>query len=277
MPSRIVVGYLPGTTNGDVVDEQPVYSVSSQLLHAWPEVYFDGLGWIPFEPTAGLGVPTAFSAGRIGAGRSDTGRDPRGDSRSPPARGALDPNDPNDPRDDQASGPTIGTVNPLPGSASCSASCFCSRCPPSLAASAAGSWLRRHAGGDAASAWTIVQDAAIDLAIPVPASETPRAFAYRLVDEFGVPPDEMNGLLIAIETRELCADAIARLPRVGGCDGCRVRRARVADEQCAAGAPHPRPGRASLAHRASRKRLRRQCCEGESAVAGTFNPRSPAR
>lgn len=53
--------------------------------------------------------------------------------------------------------------------------------------------------GDAASAWTIVQDAAIDVGIAVPASESPRAFAQRLVEQHGVSPDDMYTLADAIE------------------------------------------------------------------------------
>jgi hypothetical protein len=54
-------------------------------------------------------------------------------------------------------------------------------------------------GGDAPSAWTIVQDAAIDVGIAVPASESPRAFAQRLIDQYGVSPDAMYTLATAIE------------------------------------------------------------------------------
>jgi transglutaminase-like putative cysteine protease len=46
-PTRVVVGFLPGTST----DEPNVYSVRGTDTHAWPEVYFEGLGWIPFEPT----------------------------------------------------------------------------------------------------------------------------------------------------------------------------------------------------------------------------------
>src|SRR6185312_10846961 len=43
MPSRIVVGYLPGVANGDAVDRETVYSVTSGQLHAWPEIFFEGI------------------------------------------------------------------------------------------------------------------------------------------------------------------------------------------------------------------------------------------
>ena len=46
-----------------------VYSVTSGQLHAWPEVFFEGIGWVPFEPTNGLGVPTDILTGRNHRGR----------------------------------------------------------------------------------------------------------------------------------------------------------------------------------------------------------------
>jgi hypothetical protein len=30
-------------------------NVTAQMTHAWPEVYIEGVGWIPFEPTPGYG------------------------------------------------------------------------------------------------------------------------------------------------------------------------------------------------------------------------------
>jgi len=47
LPARYVEGYImPETsTNG-------VYDVTNLQAHAWVEVYFEGFGWVPFEPTA---------------------------------------------------------------------------------------------------------------------------------------------------------------------------------------------------------------------------------
>ena len=53
--------------------------------------------------------------------------------------------------------------------------------------------------GDAAAAWLAVQDAAIDLGIDVPASETPRTLGTRLVEQHGAPAAEMSLLISAIE------------------------------------------------------------------------------
>lgn len=47
-PSRVQVGFLPGSTEVSAPDR---YVVRGSDTHAWPEVYFEDLGWIPFEPT----------------------------------------------------------------------------------------------------------------------------------------------------------------------------------------------------------------------------------
>jgi hypothetical protein len=47
LPTRVAVGYTYGTeANG-------TYVVRNRDAHAWPEVYFSGLGWIALEPTPG--------------------------------------------------------------------------------------------------------------------------------------------------------------------------------------------------------------------------------
>jgi len=46
IPSRVGVGFLPGQRTDD-----GTYVVTGRLAHAWPELYFDGLGWVRFEPT----------------------------------------------------------------------------------------------------------------------------------------------------------------------------------------------------------------------------------
>jgi transglutaminase-like putative cysteine protease len=55
IPSRVTLGYLPGTRTTTVVDGLNRYNVDSHDLHAWPELYFVGVGWVPFEPTPGRG------------------------------------------------------------------------------------------------------------------------------------------------------------------------------------------------------------------------------
>jgi transglutaminase-like putative cysteine protease len=51
LPARYVQGYYVADRNLGV----EVVSVTDNMAHAWPEVYFRGVGWIPFEPTPGFG------------------------------------------------------------------------------------------------------------------------------------------------------------------------------------------------------------------------------
>ena len=69
--------------------------------HAWPEVWFDGLGWVPFEPTPGRGAPGAEGYTGLPAAQDDSipqpgqasGRRGTGDGRRtvPPAEVIPEP------------------------------------------------------------------------------------------------------------------------------------------------------------------------------------------
>lgn len=48
IPARIGVGFTAGTDKG-----KGRYDVSMDQAHAWPELYFEGAGWVRFEPTPG--------------------------------------------------------------------------------------------------------------------------------------------------------------------------------------------------------------------------------
>ncbi len=50
LPARLVVGYSRGTY--DAANDR--YVITEANAHSWPEIYFDGIGWVPFEPTSGL-------------------------------------------------------------------------------------------------------------------------------------------------------------------------------------------------------------------------------
>ncbi len=51
LPTRVAVGFLPGAAVG--FDE---WQVEGADTHAWPQVLFQGYGWIDFEPTPGVSV-----------------------------------------------------------------------------------------------------------------------------------------------------------------------------------------------------------------------------
>ena len=200
MPSRIVVGYLPGTPTTDSIDGQPVFSVSSSQLHAWPEVFFDGIGWIPFEPTSGLGVPTTFSSELTLPGQTtDPDASAPQSGPTPTARGDQAEIDLEEQRQNASGASAQDALDPLPILGVVAAVVVLLALPFLIRE------LRRRQqdaaarSGDAAAAWQSVQEAAIDVGIPAPASETPRAFAGRLVAEHGVSASDMNTVLLAIE------------------------------------------------------------------------------
>lgn len=84
--TRVSVGFLPGEQNPGREDR---FVVRGTHAHAWPEVYFSGVGWVPFEPTprsattppgytipgsnfiSGLGTDGGFAAGNPGASTVD--------------------------------------------------------------------------------------------------------------------------------------------------------------------------------------------------------------
>ena len=55
LPTRVAVGFQPG------VNQNGTFSVKDKDAHAWPEVFFEGVGWTAFEPTPAAGNPQAES------------------------------------------------------------------------------------------------------------------------------------------------------------------------------------------------------------------------
>jgi transglutaminase-like putative cysteine protease len=58
IPARVAVGYQAGTLQDD-----GTYLVQTKNAHAWVEVFFEGYGWIQFEPTPGRGTHPNAEAG----------------------------------------------------------------------------------------------------------------------------------------------------------------------------------------------------------------------
>lgn len=56
IPARVAVGFTPGTMKTD-----GAISVGLRDAHAWPELYFEGVGWTRFEPTPSRGSTPSWT------------------------------------------------------------------------------------------------------------------------------------------------------------------------------------------------------------------------
>jgi transglutaminase-like putative cysteine protease len=65
IPARLATGFVPG--NRDPLSGE--FTVRERDAHAWSEIYFPGVGWEPFDPTAS--VPLAGDAGAGGSWLQD--------------------------------------------------------------------------------------------------------------------------------------------------------------------------------------------------------------
>ncbi|GGV15532.1 transglutaminase [Streptomyces griseoflavus] len=56
IPARVAVGFAPGTPQAD-----GTVAVGLRDAHAWPELYFEGVGWTRFEPTPTRGSTPSYT------------------------------------------------------------------------------------------------------------------------------------------------------------------------------------------------------------------------
>ena len=212
MPARIVIGYLPGTATSSSPEDGSEYTVTSSQLHAWPEGSFEGIGWVPFEPTNSLGVPTNLASGS-GSGGSTTPDTPEQDAAAPEDAPSTAPSQAPRPDIDAQNGPGVVTG----GRASTSwvvpslvgAALLVLLIVPSVVRV-----LRRNRrltaarAGDAVAAWRALQEEAVDLGIPASGAEWPRTFAVRLVAGHGVDAADVDLLRAAVERVSYAEDAV---------------------------------------------------------------------
>lgn len=189
MPSRIAVGYAPGSAVDTNDEGDAVYEVTSDDLHAWPEIYFDGVGWIGFEPTPGVGDRTGFV--EPDAPESDTGGDVTEDQAPQSAADAADRGEspttaqpvaedaPTAPRTAATVGLALLVVALLPGL---------------LRALQ----RRRRLGADTPEPWwREVEASALDVGVSVPEAGTPRAVGAALAER--ADPATVRRLVTAVE------------------------------------------------------------------------------
>ncbi len=192
IPSRVAVGYAPGTPDGSRGGERR-YTVQSSDLHAWTELYFAGTGWVKFDPTPGIGESTAFAEQAAANTGDATGQEPAPD--------AAQQNQQN-PRSQEGSAAAVVADDSSTAPRSAAAVLVVALVvvlAPGLVRRGRRSWRMRRAESSPEPAWREIEDTARDLGVVTSAADTPRGLAQRLHARPGVDEDSLQRLLEMVE------------------------------------------------------------------------------
>jgi transglutaminase-like putative cysteine protease len=219
IPARVAIGFTPGEGNGD-----GVMTVGLKDAHAWPELYFEGIGWTRFEPTPYRGSAPDYTL-TPSPHSSDNQPDLAPHTTAPAQTGTPTPTQ--SCRQDSVSA-DCGEAAAVPSGGSGGGGLGAAR--TALIALAAllvlllpttpllwRSRVRRRrlggggdrAGGTALSAWQEVVDTGWDYGVPPDESETPRRAMARLVRDGrldGAAAESAGVLSSAVEQALYAAD-----------------------------------------------------------------------
>lgn len=212
IPARLALGYLPGE-KADTTGDDRRYNVDSHDLHVWPELYFVGIGWVPFEPTPGRGsvpdysTPAAAQASELAPGATAPGTAPRSAA---------------DRLEEEAGTASAGTAQESGTDTLARAGLALSIVLLLLLLPGAGRQvlrgvrMRRLASGRGGppQAWAELTDTALDHGIDVSERETARSLAGRLVP-LADPSGQPNSPVAAAIERLLVAEERAHYARPG--------------------------------------------------------------
>ncbi|MBC7590949.1 MAG: transglutaminase domain-containing protein [Salinibacterium sp.] len=216
IPARVAVGFTPG--QGTVQDDGTTeYTVTTFNLHAWPELYFAGIGWVRFEPTPGRGFVPEFAPLAV-----DDPATPEVDESVPPPVPTVGPTtapslppeeDPalNDP---QSVGPGAAST-PAPWWILVVAGLIALLVAPGVVrAVRRARRLQQVSDGSAAAAWDELRDTADDLGLRTDSGRTPRQLSDDLAPHLSARGAEALGRLRAALEAEAFAEH-AGAPRAG--------------------------------------------------------------
>jgi transglutaminase-like putative cysteine protease len=205
IPSRVAVGFLPGAKT-----KAGPYTITLQDAHAWPEVYFEGAGWVRFEPTPASRVPALPGYARAGGNEEAPAQATPGASATSTASAQAGPGAPRRAAPEEASTPAADTtpfwrsvpwrlLGALGGLALFSAA-------PAIAAAASRRrrWRTAHSPQEVAAAgWDDLRERLGDLGVAWARSWTPRAVLNRLSKDHdldGVQREALARLTHGVET-----------------------------------------------------------------------------
>jgi len=205
IPSRVAVGFLPGTAL-----DAHTYSIALRDAHAWPELYFQGVGWVRFEPTPATrsGAPPAWTLPQSATGPSPqaSASAGQGQTGTPSAKVRPDVAEPAGTNAGTTSGP-LQWLHAIPWRAlGVVVLVLLLLAVPRLTRDVSRHRRWRRANGPvqrAEAAWDDLRIFLQDLGIRWAASWTPRALALRLVRERGLDParqEAMSRLVADLES-----------------------------------------------------------------------------
>jgi len=184
VPSRIMVGYAPGELVRPEADADPDverYRVTSENLHAWPQIYVEGVGWTEFEPTPGIVDGSAADDdddAEAGPAPTASAPEPTATTAAPTVEPSPEPTGPVDVATGQRQAQAADTVRwtLLPAAVVL----LVLLAPMLVRVVLRRRRLRRSASLD--ERWREVVATAVDLGIEVDATTTVRAHATTLLD-----------------------------------------------------------------------------------------------
>ncbi|MFM2354108.1 MAG: hypothetical protein RLZZ608_1514, partial [Actinomycetota bacterium] len=208
IPARIAVGFVPGTASANVPGE---FVVTTDDLHAWPELHFDGIGWVRFEPTPSRGAVPDYATDDVPAPGEEPAVDPvTGETLAPTPEATSSPDpadptetgpavDPNDLIDGGSDGSLDGALGSGAGGVSVDARAIAIVALSLLVVLVLlpGLWRARRRAArrrspDALDHWRELRDTARDLGLPADDTRTPRELAVLWASRLG--PDEAAAL-----------------------------------------------------------------------------------
>jgi len=184
IPARIAVGFTTGALSDTTDDGESQFTVTTDDLHAWPELYFDTVGWVRFEPTVGRGTAPVYPSAAV-----DDPTTPDIDESTAPPVTETPEVDPEAETEDPDGTTTPQAVRAFDWNAVILSGAALALLVV-LAVPAMNRIGRRrarmrllHTGGSVIGAWDELRDTAFDLGWHVNDAETPREFVARLTGD----------------------------------------------------------------------------------------------